>query len=441
MMTRIKIDIMKLLILLVSAAISLIYFFLKLFPVKQGKVLFCSRQSNEPSLDFILLKNEIKETNPEAKFVAVCSHSDGSFKGLLSFVFSSLKSMYHLATSQICIIDSYWPAVSMLKHKKSLKVIQIWHSIGKVKSSGYQSLGKKSGRDMHFAHMLKMHENYDYLIGGAPIWNQYYCEAFNIEKEKILNYGLPRIDYLVQNEEKNKKRFQKEFPELVGKKIILYAPTFRKNMKSSWDSIGKAKKYDDIVVIIKNHPGKFAKKIEESSNIKYIDSWETIDLIAACDYMITDYSSIALEAAVLKRKTFFWTYDYDEYMENSGINFDLKREMSDWVFRDINDIMDCIENEVYNEEQQKQYIDKYVPASLVGATEKIASLVVGLMGEQQVVDDEIRDYGRRTREAVAQLYEHTQAYGTNPGGTLDLQDNTNFDGEEAVGFGNNSNVS
>ena len=422
-------------------ALEILYAFMKVFPTQDGKIVFCSRQSNEPPLDFLIIKDYIKANANNTKFVMICSRLDNSVKGYMSFFVQMIRSMYHLATSNICILDSYWPAASMLKHKKNLKVIQIWHSIGKMKKSGYQSLGKKSGRNKSFAVSLKMHRNYDYFIGGAPIWNKYYEEAFNIRKEQILNYGLPRIDYLIETQKSNREKFFKEYPSLEGKKIVLYAPTFRKNMKSHWDNILNAKNYDDIVIIIKNHPGQVVSKRTTKKNIFYPDDWKTIDLLAVCDYMITDYSSIALEAAVLKKRTFFWTYDYDEYIENSGINIDLKKEMSDNLSADINDIMYRIENDIFNSMQQKQFIEKYLPTKMGESTEKISNFVMDLMTGHQERENEIHNYGGRPGEQVEPLYGSIQALNIDQWRTADMSDDTVTAGDVAGKFGNNRNIS
>ena len=75
---------------------------------------------------------------------------------MLEYAFVTLKSMYHLATASVCVLDSYWPAVSVLHHKKQLAVIQMWHAMGKIKKSGYQSLGKKFGRSDMIAREMRM---------------------------------------------------------------------------------------------------------------------------------------------------------------------------------------------------------------------------------------------------------------------------------------------
>ncbi|MBS5335236.1 MAG: CDP-glycerol glycerophosphotransferase family protein [Anaerovoracaceae bacterium] len=437
---NIKVNFISTSIRVLNYLLSFIYFFIKLIPTKRGKILFLSRQSDKIPLDFVLLKNRIKQMDSSASVVVICSRVGHSAKESFLFFVQMIRSMYHLATSRVCIIDSYWPAVSMLKHKKNLKIIQIWHSIGKMKKSGYQSLDKKSGRKSQYAMLLKMHDNYDYFIGGAEIFNKYYCEAFRISEDKILNYGLPRIDYLIETEKQNRARFYNEFPELKDKKVVLYAPTFRRNMKSGWENILNADISSDIAVIIKNHPGQCTHKAAETSHIRYMDDWETIDLISACDYLITDYSSIAFEAAVLRKKTFFWIYDYEQYMENSGINIDLKKELSHNVFKNIDELMAAIENDDYSTAQQEKFIRKYLLDDIGHSTDKIAGLAVRL-AESKENNNEVYNNGRWQGRTVEEPSWNIKTFGGDRRRKADMQDNKTSAKGNSAGYGNHSNVS
>jgi CDP-ribitol ribitolphosphotransferase len=112
---------------------------------------------------------------------------DDSKKGLLRFGFNTLASMYHLATAKVCVLDAYWPVVSMLRHKKGLTVIQMWHALGKIKQSGYQTLDKESGRSKELSHLLCMHKNYDYIIAGGKARNPYYVASFGTTEDKLVN--------------------------------------------------------------------------------------------------------------------------------------------------------------------------------------------------------------------------------------------------------------
>lgn len=370
-----KTKLLKVLIYILKGILRFIYFFLKAFPTKKEKVVFCSRQSNDIPLDFELIEEALIKKNPSIKCVNICRHIGSGVLEYVKFAGALLKSMYHIGTSSVCVIDSYWPAVSLLRHKESLTVIQIWHAIGKIKKSGYQTIGKKSGRKKEYARLLNMHGNYDYVVAGAEAWNKYYCESFGITEEKILNYGLPRIDYLIDTEKVNKNRFFTEYPQCVGRKIILYAPTFRRNMRSHWDEILKIVDRCNVDLLIKKHPGQSEWKIEPHENVYYPQNWKTIDLLSACDVLITDYSAISLEAMVLEKKIYFWVYDYDQYIENNGLNVDLYKEMKGYVYKDIEDIADSLNEGRYDMKIYNEYKSKYLRNTAKRSTDMIASLI------------------------------------------------------------------
>ena len=132
----------KIAIYIMRIGLNFIYAVLKLFPTQKNKVLFLSRQSNTLTLDFKMTQEELRREQPDIKIVTICHRLEGEGSGAAAFAKSTLKSMYHLATSSVCVLDAYWPAVSILHHKKSLTVIQMWHALGKIKQSGYQTLGK-----------------------------------------------------------------------------------------------------------------------------------------------------------------------------------------------------------------------------------------------------------------------------------------------------------
>ena len=114
------------------------YAILKLLPIR-NKVVLISRNNTTTSIDFHLLSLEIKRQSPNTK-VVILNHY---MKSKLGHIHDILVEMYHLATSRACIIDSYVIAVSILKHKKSLIIVQIWHALGAIKQFGYMTLDKK----------------------------------------------------------------------------------------------------------------------------------------------------------------------------------------------------------------------------------------------------------------------------------------------------------
>lgn len=85
-------------------------------------------------LDFKLIQRELLRRNPNLEIINICRRIGEGFTDYVKFAKALINSMYHLATSKVCVIDSYWPAVSILNHKDTLTVIQLWHAIGKIKN-------------------------------------------------------------------------------------------------------------------------------------------------------------------------------------------------------------------------------------------------------------------------------------------------------------------
>lgn len=354
--------------------LTVVYGILKLFPVKKNKVLFLSRQADELSLDFAILKDELTAQNPDVRIVAICNRLDDSKSGLIGFALDTLRSMYHLATSKVCVLDAYWPAVSLLHHKKSLTVIQMWHAIGKIKKSGYQTLDKESGRSGKTARLLKMHQNYDIIIAGGKAFNPFYCESFNTTEDKLLNIGLPRIDHLLNTAEKNREAVLTAYPEFAEKEVILYAPTFRRNIELKWEPLLDYIDFDRYILVIKGHPNQNIMCNREG--VMLCPEFKAVDLLAIADYVITDYSAIALESAVLNRKTYYYLYDYEEYTEKNGINLNPFESMPGCAFKDAESLIKDLESGNYRQDVLDEYRKKYLPEELGTSTRRLAETII-----------------------------------------------------------------
>ena len=359
--------------------LKFIYFFLKLFPTNNKKIVFISRQTNYIHVDFEMIKNEIERRDPSIKMVFICHRLEKGVLNYIKFAFIILKQMYNLATSRMAVIDSYCIPVCVLKHKKNLKVLQIWHSIGKIKKSGYQTLDTPSGRERKMAELMCMHKNYDAIVAGGPAFNEFYKEGFNVSEDVLLNYGLPRIDCLIEKSKEEGSLVFDKYPELKGRKIVYYAPTFRTYSIDGFKKLFDLYNPDDFALIVTCHPN---QQLEiNNPNIYKLDlnEFSNTDILKICDYLITDYSSIAIEAAVLKKKTLYYLFDYDEYMKNNGLNLDPKTSMPTCSFEEPEPIIDIIKNDTYDIQALEEYANKYLPKELGKSTQLIVDYIMNNM--------------------------------------------------------------
>ncbi len=369
---------MRIAVILLRWILSFVYFFMKLLPSDNNKILFLSRQADSPSEDFMSLSERIKEMKPEAKIVMITQRADSNFKSMLSFAGATLRSMHHLATARICVLDSYWPAVSILRHKKQLAVIQMWHAMGKIKKSGYQSLGKKFGRSHMIAEEMRMHRNYDVVIAGGKAFNPFYCASFGIEENILYNVGLPRMDDLRENVDKSKERFYSAYPQYKGKKIVLYAPTFRKGKVLNATPLIRAFENDEnTVLVVKLHPNQIKSQARISA--EGCDELPTSVVLSVADCVITDYSAITIEAAVLDKPVYFYLFDYEDYISHNGLNVILPDELPKCVYTSARALNRAIRKRIYDHEGYEQFRAKYLPDMSGRATDKIANLIISCM--------------------------------------------------------------
>ncbi len=341
-----------------------LYFFLKLFPI-QKKVVMLSRQSNKPSLDFELIQKEIKKRDKDIKIEILCKTLKKSFKERIKYCFYIFKCMYHLATSRVCITDGYSIPISLLKHKKKLEVIQIWHASGAIKKFGYQSLGKKEGRGKKVAKIMNMHKHYSHVVAPSKKTAKFYMEAFGVKEKNIIINRLPRVDYIMEPLKKEiLEKFYKDYPiyKDKSKKIILYIPTYRKNFDSSAvvkrivDNID----FNNFLFMLRLHP------LDKNNGTKQYcikKKYSTYDLLKIADYIITDYSAVAFEASLLLKPLYFYVYDIEKYQQSRGLNIDLLKEMRFCTSKDIRIILNQIKVNQYNfkklEKWKKDYMGKY----------------------------------------------------------------------------------
>lgn len=361
---------------------SFVYFFIKFFPIQKNKITMLSRQSNDINIDFKMLLDEFSNQDKNIKVKVLCKEVPKNIIGRIKYCFFLIICLYHISTSKVCIIDGYSIPISCLKHKKNLKIIQIWHSLGAIKQFGKQVIDKKEGSKSEISKIMKMHQNYDYVLCASDATREFYKQGFGVDESKILKLGMPRIDYLLGKDEKINKKIEnlyKDYPNLKEKKTILYVPTFRQGKSVHIYDLINSVNTDEYNLIIKLHP--LDKTIVDS---KYTinNKYSTFDLLKIADYVITDYSALSLETSILDNKQlYFYLYDIEDYKMDRGLNVNLREEMPNYTFSNVDDIIKNIQEDNYNFEELKKFRDKYVQTVDTNNSKRIVEFTKKLMEE------------------------------------------------------------
>ena len=151
---------MELILAVAKLGLRLLYLPFKLFPT-QNKVVMLSRESDTEPIDFALLREELERRAPETRVVSFCRKQTKKTNPFTYGIFL-FRSLYHIATASVAVTDTYSIPLCVLKHKKTLKIFQIWHAVGAVKQFSYQCLDRPGGHSSRMARQMAMHRNYDY---------------------------------------------------------------------------------------------------------------------------------------------------------------------------------------------------------------------------------------------------------------------------------------
>lgn len=349
-----------------------IYAVLKALPVRR-KVVLISRRTSKTSIDFRLIQKYLESHYPEYT-VTILNHK---MTNKLTHAFDILIEMYHLATARAVIVDSYVISVSILNHKDALIIVQIWHALGAIKEFGHAVVGRREGSSLKLAESMDMHRNYTYVTAGAAATVPVFAHAFNVRRDLIKPIGMPRVDYLLKSENQQKaiQAVRKKYGRRVGdKEIILYAPTFRKRGKISPQKLIDAIDTNAYALIIKQHPND-KTKIRRQKGVILETYFDTLDLLPAVDYVVTDYSALSFEAALLGKPLFFWAYDRKSYAIHRGFALDYDKEMPGVISTRASEIAQAIRNKQYDLKKIRQFARKYVTVQDGTSTERIVKLL------------------------------------------------------------------
>lgn len=338
--------------------LRVIYAVMKLLPVKDQYV-FITKLSETPPLDFRILVSALGEKCPNVHIVMLCKKMNNR----VEYCFHMLKQMYYLATSRAIFLERSCLVVHILKHRESLRVVQLWHALGNMKKFGFTSLNSEEGQPESLAKAAHMHEGYtDVLISSFDFINDY-AEGFNIDPSLIREIPLPRVDLLKSTEYGKRKRTEiyAQFPDLKEKKLILYCPTFRKN--SSKHSVEKIQELIDLIdfenysFIYNPHPLS-TQELKDPRII--VNGLSTFEMLFVADIVISDYSTVIYEAGILGLPVYLYAYDWKEYRQRRAYNIDFEKEVPLLFTKDPVEIVNALQRERFDHQEFSIFVQKNI---------------------------------------------------------------------------------
>ena len=380
------------------------YWISKFFPVQTKKVVFATYRSDKLVDNFRAVYDELESRELGFQYVFLLKRFPQNVVGQIKYVFHMMRATYELATARYFIIDDYYYPVYVSTLRKGTEVIQLWHACGAFKKFGYSVLDKSYSPDDDYLKMVDIHRNYSkvYVSGEACIAP--FAEAFGMDSTRIHPFGVPRTDQLLNRERQVQieHKLYDQYPEWRSKKLILLAPTFRGNGQTTahYDQELDFQQFreqlgPDHILLLRMHPFVLNRPVvpAEFSNqiIDMTDYPDINDLMQVADILVTDYSSVIFEFALLKKPIIFLVNDLNSYKEERDFYFSYELFVPGPIVSSFNDVISWIKANQFEPEQIEKFAGRFFTYQDGQATKRIVNhILTGALPDASMRPEELK---------------------------------------------------
>lgn len=287
-----------------------------------------------------------------------------ALKALIADAFRLGRSAY------IFLNDNFMP-LAKAHPAKDTKIVQLWHGQGAFKKFGLSIDQPKKIRERELA----ANERLSYVVCSSKGVGSIYAEAFGVDEQKVITTGTPNEDYYFHPESLSRSRenVYAEYPQLKDKFVVLYAPTFRdgegdseifenldaKEVEAAIDkwldflATADCDKSDSkkSIAVTRLHPQvheAFAEvnceNEQKKSGVNATDYESINELCLVADLLITDYSSVCMDFALIGKPIIFYAFDLDSYKDSRNFYFDYMSYVPGPVAKTKEELLKILEN-------------------------------------------------------------------------------------------------
>ena len=350
---------------------------------RRKRVLFLSGQSRTPGPNLTAVRDRMRErglTGRGGGFEILESYRDrSSGRG------SRLKALRMAAMADYIFLDDHEPLFDTLILNPDTVVTQLWHGGVGFKSSGYSRWGHP-GCPAPF----NCHRQYTWGVVSSRAVIPIFSEIWGINDEQVLPLGLPKMDRFQDpaHRERAEAALREAFPQIRGKKVLLFAPTYRgtgkKDASYPYDRIDFELLYEtlgeDAAALFRMHPWvrepvpipeHMRDRMADAGNVPDIN-----DLFYVTDVLITDYSSNICEYSLMDRPMLFYGFDEEEYARERGFHRPYREFAPGKVCRSFEELMEAYRTGDFEQEKAQRYVREQFDYRDSGASDRVIDRIL-----------------------------------------------------------------
>ena len=351
-------------------------------PIKEDLVVFESLWGRSYSCNPAAIYEYINENHPEYECVWFLNDTDTPVPGRARKVEHRSDEYWHcLATAKYLIYNANFPE-SFVKRDGQI-LVQTMHGTP-FKTFGLD-VKEELPSDKEKIRVVKRSMIWDYLVAQGEFTKNMAWRWFRYDN-KVLETGYPRTDSMFVHDDEEAEKIRKDLGLPEGKKVILYAPTWRDmdrfDMMLDLEQL-KQELSDEYIILVRPHYFVADKYTIPEDGAFVFDGCRTNkieDLFQLTDVLITDYSSVFFDFALTDKPMIFFAYDLEEYTkETRGAYFDIAAEAPGPIAETTADVIDAIKkldkHYELNSERIKIFRDKYLTYENADSTAQVFDAV------------------------------------------------------------------
>ncbi len=285
-------------------------------PIQPGLVLLADGHQDSMPYSMQAIADRLRQ-HPELDIHEY--YHDYSFCSAFHGLGIMLRFLPLYARAQYVFICDYFLPTACAK-RKGTTLIQLWHSGGLMKKLALDSPEDAAG------FVRGMYDTTDVFTASAPLVSDVLSKAIGLPRVRFSTAGVTRMDLLYDTarSQRLRQRLETAHPELAGKKLFLWAPTFRGNARD-----GQLVGTQELLRLRQALPEGCALLIKThrytDGSINDLPDFSSDELLPLADALITDYSSIYFDFLYFRRPIILFAPDLDMYQETRGLYGDYRR--------------------------------------------------------------------------------------------------------------------
>ena len=314
-----------------AAFLRLLGLLFSLLPIRQDRVALATARTTRLDGNLLHIHRALRRLRPSLDVALVLEPYSYGLRGKLAYALRLVRGMYLLRTSRLVVVDNAYLPIHVAPHRKQTQVVQVWHAEGALKRFGMDALHPPDEPERTF-----LHRNYDWVVTSGEASREAWSRALRTPLASVIGLGSPRTDFFFDAEALAEARAQilSAYPALAGRRVLLFAPTFRGRGKAKRPGVGldmarvRAALPASDALVLKTHPNLDRRLVStEGFDVVVDPRLDLNDLLAAADVLITDYSSSIFDAALLRLRLLLIVPDLDAYELDPGLYLDYGTEM------------------------------------------------------------------------------------------------------------------